>query len=172
MHFLIDDISELSSIETGNVKIEIQKINLHNIVKEVFATLEAKAEKREITLENDIPKKTFVKADYLRLEQMLTNLADNAIKFNSQTGIVTVSYEQEESTDIIKVSDTGEGIMREHLQRIFERFYRIDHSRTREIGGTGLGLAIVKHLARLHKGEVNVTSILGEGTTFSISIPK
>jgi two-component system phosphate regulon sensor histidine kinase PhoR len=172
MHLLIDDIAELSSIEAGNVNVEIKKVNLHYLVKEVFTILEAKANDREILLKNDVPQEAFVMADCIRLEQMLTNLVDNAIKFNSQRGIVTIRYRPEDSSDIIEVSDTGEGIVKEHLERIFERFYRIDRARTREIGGTGLGLAIVKHLARIHSGEVKVSSILGEGSTFSIELPK
>lgn len=172
MHLLINDISELSMIEAGNVKVSIKKVNLHKLVKDVYAILEAKAIERQVFLVNDIPKKTHVKADYIRLEQMLINLVDNAVKFNRKDGSVKISFEEENLTDVIKVADTGEGIRREHLQRIFERFYRVDRSRTREIGGTGLGLAIVKHLARLHGGEVKVDSVLSEGTTFSISLPK
>lgn len=171
MHLLIDDIAELSSIEAGNVSVEIKKVKLHYLVREVFSILEAKANDREILLKNDVPQETFVMADYIRLEQMLTNLVDNAIKFNNQRGIVTISYRPENEIDIIEVSDTGEGIIKEQLQRIFERFYRVDRARTREIGGTGLGLAIVKHLARLHRGEVKVNSVLGEGSTFSIELP-
>ena len=102
---------------------------------------------------------------------MLVNLIDNAIKFNRQGGSVTVSYDQFEGRDVIAVTDTGEGILPEHAQRIFERFYRADRARSREIGGTGLGLAIVKHLARLHGGEVAVNSSLGSGTTFRIELP-
>ncbi len=172
MHLLVDDISELSSIEAGNVKLDIKKINLHRLINEIFATLETKARERDLFLQNDVPEETFVLADYIRLEQMMTNLIDNAIKFNRQEGFVIVEYEETNSTDVIKVSDSGEGIIKEHLKRIFERFYRIDRARTREIGGTGLGLAIVKHLARLHKGEIAVTSNLGEGSTFFIELPK
>lgn len=172
MHLLVDDISELSSIEAGNVNLQVKEMNLHNLVKEIFANFEAKANKRDIILLNDVETDFTVTADYIRLEQMLTNLIDNAIKFSSPAGTVTISAEETETSHIIKVADTGEGILKEHQQRIFERFYRIDRARTREIGGTGLGLAIVKHLTRLHKGEVNITSILGEGSTFSIELPK
>ena len=111
-------------------------------------------------------------ADVVRLEQMLTNLIDNAIKFNVEGGSVTVSHLTGENKDVIMVADTGEGISGEHLQRIFERFYRTDRARSREIGGTGLGLAIVKHLTRLHGGEINVSSELSKGTNFSIELPK
>jgi two-component system phosphate regulon sensor histidine kinase PhoR len=102
---------------------------------------------------------------------MLTNLIDNAIKFNRECGSVTVVFSDDAGKNLISVIDTGEGIVPENLQRIFERFYRIDRGRTRNVGGTGLGLAIVKHLARLHGGEVFVASTLGRGTTFSIELP-
>lgn len=172
MHLLIDDISELSSIESGNVSVEIKRLDLHELVREVFATLEAKAEERDVTLILDVDENSFVEADVVRLEQMLTNLIDNAIKFNRRHGTVTVSLNSSDEIDFIEISDTGEGIVREQLARIFERFYRIDRARTREVGGTGLGLAIVKHLARLHGGEVRVTSSLGIGSTFSIELPR
>ncbi len=172
MHHLINDIAELSSIEAGKVKIEVKKLNLFALVREVFASLSAKAKNRNILLQNEVPEEAFVTADIIRLEQMLTNLIDNAIKFNSIDGMVIVSYGQQDSMDIINVSDTGEGILKEHQQRIFERFYRIDRARTREVGGTGLGLAIVKHLAKLHGGEVSLNSTLGEGSTFNIHLPQ
>lgn len=172
MHHLINDISELSSIEAGNVRVDVKELNLFALVREVLASLAAKAEQRNVLLQNEVPKDAKVLADILRLEQMLTNLIDNAIKFNSHEGAVIINYKQTDSMDVIKVSDTGEGILKEHQQRIFERFYRIDRSRTREIGGTGLGLAIVKHLARLHSGEVRLTSSLGEGSVFTIELPR
>ena len=105
------------------------------------------------------------------MEQMLTNLIDNAIKFNVTGGSVEVECRMNGGRAIITVADTGEGIPRENLSRVFERFYRLDRGRTREIGGTGLGLAIVKHLARLHGGEVSVESELGRGTAFHIELP-
>ena len=172
MRHLIDDISELSSIESGNVKIEPKDIDLYTLVREVFINLSAKAEERGIALENEVEPDIKIFADVLRLEQMLTNLVDNAIKFNRRDGAVTVRCVSRDGRNLIEVSDTGEGIMREHVQRIFERFYRVDRARSREVGGTGLGLAIVKHLARLHGGEVSVSSSLGEGSTFSIDLPR
>jgi two-component system phosphate regulon sensor histidine kinase PhoR len=171
MHRLIDDILELSLIESGSVSLNPEKINLAARVDEVFTNLSSKANDLKVQLINEIPSATFVFADTIRLEQMLTNLIDNAIKFNSRAGNVTVSHRLFNSKNIISVTDTGEGISGEHLPRIFERFYRTDRARSREIGGTGLGLAIVKHLARLHGGEVSVTSTLGKGTTFSIELP-
>ena len=172
MHRLIDDILELSIIESGRVSLESKNVSLHNLVEELFINLSSKTKKRKIKLVNEIAKNTFVFADSVRLEQMLTNLIDNAIKFNAEKGSVYVSLTQRNDRDFISVTDTGEGISAEHLQRIFERFYRTDRARSREIGGTGLGLAIVKHLARLHGGEVSVNSTLGKGSTFSIELPQ
>ena len=101
---------------------------------------------------------------------MLINLIDNAIKFNREGGKVTVKFEHS-TRDQILVVDTGEGIPAQYLDRLFERFYRVDRARSREVGGTGLGLAIVKHLARAHGGEVSVSSELGKGSTFMIELP-
>ncbi len=171
MHSLIADILELSLIESGNVAIVVKEVRLHNAVDEVMAALSTKADERDIVLKNQVPMPAVVFADSIRLEQMLTNLIDNAIKFNRRSGTVTVEFDQIDGRDVISVSDTGEGIFPEHAQRIFERFYRADRARSREVGGTGLGLAIVKHLARLHGGEVAVTSSLGSGTTFRIDLP-
>jgi two-component system, OmpR family, phosphate regulon sensor histidine kinase PhoR len=171
MSHLINDILELSSIEAGKISIQLKKIKLHGLVEEVFTNLSTKAGERSIKLINQTGKDAAVFADVVRLEQMLTNLIDNAIKFNRQAGSVTVNYVRKDDKDIISVTDTGEGILGEHLQRIFERFYRTDRARSREIGGTGLGLAIVKHLARLQGGEVSVTSAPTKGTSFYIELP-
>jgi two-component system phosphate regulon sensor histidine kinase PhoR len=171
MHGLIADILELSLIESGNVSVSIREVKLAHMVEEVFASLSSKAAAREIILVNEIAESVRVNADPTRLEQMLTNLIDNAIKFNRVNGRVTVSHDHKPGRDTIAVTDTGEGIIGDHLHRVFERFYRADRGRTREVGGTGLGLAIVKHLARLHRGEVSVASTLGTGTIFTIELP-
>ena len=120
-----------------------------------------------------------VYADARRLEQMLTNLIENAIKFNRENGRVTIRLEQsaanaEDSSarDRIVVEDSGEGIPAQHLERLFERFYRVDRARSRNLGGIGLGLAIVKHLARAHGGEVIVSSEVGKGSAFTIELPR
>jgi two-component system phosphate regulon sensor histidine kinase PhoR len=111
-----------------------------------------------------------VHADERRLEQMLTNLIDNGIKFSKEQGTVSISHEAG-TRDRILVQDNGDGIPAQHLERLFERFYRVDRARSRDMGGTGLGLAIVKHLALLHGGEVTVASEFGKGTTFTIHLP-
>ena len=172
MHHLIDDILELSSIEAGKISIVPKEIKLSPLVEDVFMNLSSKATVKHIKLKNKVEPGKTILADKIRFEQMLTNLIDNAVKFNRENGSVSVAFAQKNETHLISVTDEGEGISNEHLQRIFERFYRTDRARSRHIGGTGLGLAIVKHLARLHGGEVSVASTLGKGSIFTIELPQ
>ena len=170
MHHLIDDILELSAIEAGKITVKPQPVELEVLVEEVWSTLAEKAVRRGVTFENRVAKETSVFADSRRLEQILINLLGNAVKFNREGGSVAVSYERINGFHRIRVADTGDGIAPEHLPRIFERFYRTDTARSRELGGTGLGLAIVKHLARLHHGEVRVESAVGKGSVFTVEL--
>ena len=171
MQGLIDDILELTAIEGGNVQLRAAPVELHELVQEICASLDAKAAAHSVRLENKVGTEVMVHADARRLEQMLTNLIDNAIKFSREHGTVVISHEPG-TRDRILVHDNGDGIPAQHLERLFERFYRVDRARSRDMGGTGLGLAIVKHLALLHGGEVTVTSELGKGSTFTIHLPK
>ena len=171
MHVLIDDILELTAIEGGNVQLKLAEVELSDLAGEVSAALSGKATTQKVKIVNEVPKNVTVYADARRLEQMLTNLVDNGIKFGREGGSVTIRYQTNER-DQISVEDNGDGIPAQHLERLFERFYRVDRARSRDMGGTGLGLAIVKHLALLHGGEVTVTSELGKGTTFKIHLPK
>jgi two-component system phosphate regulon sensor histidine kinase PhoR len=170
MHRLIDDILELSAIEAGNVEVNAEIVPLRPLVEDIVGTLSAAAAGRTVTVHNLVKPEAEILADPHRLAQMLTNLIDNAIKFNRDGGTVSISY-LSDTRDQIQVEDTGEGIPSHHLDRLFERFYRVDRARSRELGGTGLGLAIVKHLARAHGGEVTVESRFGEGTRFMIELP-
>jgi two-component system phosphate regulon sensor histidine kinase PhoR len=171
MHRLIDDILELSAIEAGNVKLRPEMIRLRPLVEDVVGGLDAVAASRNITINNLVEMEVQVFADPHRLMQMLTNLIENAVKFNREGGTVSINFSRNDC-DRICVEDTGEGIPSHHLDRLFERFYRVDRARSRELGGTGLGLAIVKHLARSHGGEVSVQSRFGEGTQFTIELPR
>lgn len=188
MQDLIDDTLELSAIESGNVQVRAEQVELYPIVSDVISSLAAKAAAQGIEVANNVAPEITVHADARRLEQMLTNLVENAIKFNRAGGQVTISSDNglagnkvksgsgrslalARHTDKIIVEDTGEGIPAQHLERLFERFYRVDRARSPEMGGTGLGLAIVKHLARAHGGEVTITSELGKGSTFTIELP-
>ncbi len=170
MHNLIDDILELSAIEAGTESVKPAPIHLRSLVSDVIQAVAARADARRVMLNNEVSKDATVFADARRLEQMLTNLIDNAIKFNQEHGTVTIRHERDER-DRISIADTGDGIPAEHLKRIFERFYRVDRARSRDMGGTGLGLAIVKHLALAHNGEVSVNSMPGQGSTFTIELP-
>lgn len=171
MHNLIDDILELSAIEAGTAQVEVEDVPLYALVNDVLTALASRAEARCVALRNEVAIGVTVLADARRLEQMLTNLVHNAIKFNRENGSVTIRHERTAGRDRLIVADTGDGIPPEHIKRIFERFYRVDRARSRELGGTGLGLAIVKHLARAHGGDVSVQSTLGEGSTFIIELP-
>jgi two-component system phosphate regulon sensor histidine kinase PhoR len=171
MHSLIDDILELSAIEAGTAKVEARPVRLRAMIADVLTALAARAAERGVALRNEVGEDVTVYADARRLEQMLTNLCDNAIKFNAEGGAVVVAHERAPGRDLISVSDTGEGIAPAHIPRIFERFYRVDRARSRALGGTGLGLAIVKHLARAHGGQATVRSTAGEGSTFTIELP-
>lgn len=170
MHGLIDEILELTAIEGGNVQLKAVLVELHALVHDICSSLAAKAATHNVTLKNNVPPGVMVHADERRLEQMLTNLIDNGIKFSRENGMVSISHEAG-ARDRILVQDNGDGIPAQHLERVFERFYRVDRARSRDMGGTGLGLAIVKHLALLHGGEVTVTSAPGKGTSFTIHLP-
>ncbi|HEX6188098.1 MAG TPA: ATP-binding protein [Pyrinomonadaceae bacterium] len=171
MERLIHDLLELGAIEGGSVSVNPETVQLKSLVDDVMSTLAMAAAERTVALRNLVPASAQVTADPHRLVQMLTNLIDNAIKFNREGGTVTIEHERN-GGDRISVTDTGEGISPQHLDRLFERFYRVDRARSRDLGGTGLGLAIVKHLAKAHGGEVSVTSRIGEGTQFTIELPR
>jgi two-component system, OmpR family, phosphate regulon sensor histidine kinase PhoR len=152
------------------VQLRPRQVDLKPVVDEAISSLEAKAKAHAIQITNQVSPDVKVYADARRLERMLTNLIDNGIKFNRPEGYVRIRYEGG-ARDKIIVEDNGEGIPLHHLERLFERFYRVDRARSRDMGGTGLGLAIVKHLALLHGGEVTVTSELRKGTAFTIHLP-
>lgn len=171
MHRLIDDILELSAIEAGNVQVRPETICLRSLAEDVIGSLDQTAAARNVALHNLVAPDVEIYVDPHRMTQMLTNLVENAIKFNRVGGAVYIRHELSDR-DRVSVEDTGEGVASHHLDRLFERFYRVDRARSRQLGGTGLGLAIVKHLARNHGGEVSVSSRLGEGTTFTIDLPR
>lgn len=171
MQRLIHDLLELGAIESGSVAVNTETVQLRTLVDDVMNTLARAASDRNVSLQNLVAADARVNVDPHRLVQMLTNLVDNAIKFNREGGSVTIAHVRDGS-DRISVTDTGEGIPSQHLDRLFERFYRVDRARSRDLGGTGLGLAIVKHLAKAHGGEVSVTSRIGQGTQFTIELPR
>ncbi|RCX17546.1 two-component system phosphate regulon sensor histidine kinase PhoR [Anaerobacterium chartisolvens] len=171
LYMLINDILQLSEIETNQKDTNLARHNLRPIIAEVLSILEGVAEKKSIRLIADIYGNVSIIANRDRIKQMLINLIDNAIKYNVESGTVTVKCFKAEGKVVISVKDTGIGIAQEHLSRIFERFYRVDKGRSRNMGGTGLGLSIVKHIVNLYSGDIRVNSEPGKGTEFVIQIP-
>jgi len=170
---LVQDLLTLSHIETGQIKMHFENIDLYKLTEEIFEQFEEKADRKEIKLSIEgSPRKVLVYADWQRINQVMTNLVSNAIKHSFDGGEVKVSFEVSKKNIVTNISDTGEGIAPEHQARIFERFYRVDKSRSREKGGTGLGLAIVKHILDGHNSKAEVESTPGKGSTFSFKLPR
>lgn len=172
LDMLVRDLLTLSQIEIGEIKMDKEYFDIRQLVVEVFDQLEENAQKRNVKLRLSPEKGRFpVFADYHRIHQVITNLIQNGIKYNKDGGYVKVSVKEYKKSTSISVTDNGEGIAPVHLNRIFERFYRVDQSRTRGKGGTGLGLAIVKHIMEGHNSEITVDSKVGRGTKFRFRLP-
>lgn len=169
---LINDILTLSELENKDFSANFQKINVNEFLEEVFFIMEPAARNKGIKLlykqyDDDL----YIYGDHDKLKQMMINLIDNAIKYTPKCGLVEIIESLEDDKVRIDVKDNGIGIPKEHLPRLFERFYRVDKARSRSVGGTGLGLAIVKHILTMFKGDIKVDSEVGKGTTFSVYIP-
>ncbi len=167
---MTDDLLTLANAEVHPVATPTPVV-LRPIVEEVLNQLSSRAQALNVTIENQVSEKLVVHADRNYLEQILINLIDNGAKYNHPGGHVLVTAAETPQQVTIKISDDGLGISSNHLPRIFERFYRVDKSRSRASGGTGLGLAIVHHLVEAHGGEITVESQLCEGTTFTVTFP-
>ena len=171
LQFLIEDLLTISQLESGRVLINFQTIELQPFVEKIFDDLKSRAGEHKAKLASELSGLR-ASADADRLEQVFVNLLDNAIKYGGD-GEVTVSGRTNDEGEIeISVEDRGPGIPPEALDRVFERFYRVDKARSREQGGTGLGLAIVKHIVQSHGGKVWAKSEVGRGTTFFFTLPK
>ncbi|NQY67585.1 MAG: sensor histidine kinase [Flavobacteriales bacterium] len=171
---IIEDLSTISMIESGQMSLNLTRFNLHDLISEVFETLEFKATAAEINLKFAPNTKSnyFVTADLEKIRQVVTNLIVNSVKYGKQNGTTTVHVIEIHDKILVEVSDNGMGISAEHLPRLFERFYRVDTNRSRNMGGTGLGLAIVKHIVETHDQSINVRSTLGTGSTFEFTLKK
>ncbi len=171
LDLLIQDLLTISALESERIKLNMQPVELPALVEKVFADLKPPAENKNVELVNRLTELTAT-ADANRLEQVLANLVDNAIKYGRAQGIVVVGGKRTDDGKIeVFVQDDGPGIPPEALDRVFERFYRVDKARSRDQGGTGLGLSIVKHIVQAHGGEVWVKSELGKGATFFFTLP-
>ncbi len=171
MNSLINDLLIIARLESKEDKLIKTKIKLKGFVNSIFEDLNPIAEEKNIKLINKIPENFSIYADENKMSILLKNLIENAIKYNKQNGTVEVLAFKEKKYCVIEVKDTGIGIPKESLPLIFERFYRVDKSRSRNIGGTGLGLSIVKHIVEAHKGKLEVESKINQGSTFRIKIP-
>lgn len=167
---LINDIIRLSEIEEHNKSEVMSQVNLLETAKEVEEILSNKADKHSVSLDVD-GEEVYVLANASYMSELFLNLVDNAIKYNNEQGHVWVRISQANGLAYVVVKDDGIGISSEHQDRIFERFYRVDKSRSKQTGGTGLGLSIVKHIATYHQGNVSIKSEVGKGTEITVTIP-
>jgi two-component system phosphate regulon sensor histidine kinase PhoR len=172
LRLLIEDLLTISELESGRVRLSLQRVAVRPLIEKVFADFRSRANARGVTLMNEAPESA-ARADAGRLDQVLCNLIENAIKYGREGGHVTVGAHARENDYLeIFVRDDGPGIPSDAIDRVFERFYRVDKARSREQGGTGLGLAIVKHIVLSHGGKVWAESEPGKGATFFFTIPK
>ncbi|MBK6282182.1 MAG: sensor histidine kinase [Draconibacterium sp.] len=171
---IVEDLESINKLETGELKPQFSVFDIVKIVEDVFDMEQRLSKERKISLMfADKPDKPLmVKADRKRIIEVLTNLVVNAIKYGKKNGFVKVGFYDFDDKLMIEVTDNGIGVDKKDLSRIFERFFRVDKSRSREQGGTGLGLSIVKHIIEAHNQTINVQSVLNEGTTFTFTLEK
>jgi signal transduction histidine kinase len=169
---LVDDLQELSLADAGEIKLNIQSENISSLINDTLNGIQAKATARDLALSADLPATLLmVSIDSHRIRQVLLNLLENAVAHTDKGGKITVAAKQQGKMVHVSVADTGEGIPVEEQSLIFERFYRVDRSRTRKTGGSGLGLTIAKRLVEAHGGSIKVESEPGQGSTFTFTVP-
>tara|TARA_Y100000590_G_scaffold154926_1_gene178028 strand:+ start:360 stop:1388 length:1029 start_codon:yes stop_codon:yes gene_type:complete len=173
--YIIKDLDLITQLEASTMNLNISSFNLIDLISDIFEQLEIKSKEKNIKLffDKKYDKEILVKADKARIEQVITNLLVNSINYGSKNGSTEVSISDlTEDKLIVRVTDNGDGIDQEHLPRLFERFYRVDVSRSRSHGGSGLGLAIVKHIIDAHNENIYINSELGVGSEFSFTLQK
>lgn len=169
---LVDDLLSLAQLESSRATLELSAVRVDELFNNLIRDWKEKLAAKNLKVIVDLtPEALTLHADGTRLEEVLYNLLDNAVKFSRENGEIYLRATPVGSEMVLSVSDNGLGIGKEHLSRIFERFYRADKARSRELGGTGLGLAIVKHIAQLHGGRVEAESEVGRGTTIRVVLP-
>lgn len=172
--YVVKDLEMISKLEAGELHLDFERFDIVEVIQNVFDMLEIQASKRQITLtfDNHYPA-IYVYADKERVQQVIANLVINSIKYGKDNGTTEIALEDAPSGKvIIRITDNGEGIAKEHLKRLFERFYRVDKSGNRKQGGSGLGLSIVKHILEAHRQKIYVESVLGVGSEFSFTLIK
>ena len=172
--YIIKDLDLITQLESSTLKLQITSFDIVKLTEEIIEDLEISASKKNIKIifnkiyENEI----LVDADRNRIEQVLTNLITNSINYGAEKGTTEISFESDQENIMVKVNDNGEGISEENMPRLFQRFFRVDISRSRSQGGSGLGLAIVKHIIDAHNENIYVQSTVGIGSEFSFSLKK
>jgi two-component system phosphate regulon sensor histidine kinase PhoR len=171
---IVDDLESISRLEAGELILENRTFDINELITDVIESLELKAKDSAIAITLDVPPgiQQYVYADKDRIRQVMVNLLVNSIKYGKKGGFTHVKVEDHDDFVTIEVSDDGIGIEKQHVGRLFERFYRVDKSRSREQGGTGLGLAIVKHIIEAHGQKITVDSTPVLGTTFTFTLKK
>ncbi len=170
---LIDDLDEISKLESGEMTINKEQFVIQDLIRDVFDTLSIKAKQKDIkfSIKKGCEAPVHVYADKEKIRQVLINLIENSVKYGKPDGQTIASvYNMDGKRALVEISDTGIGMAEEHLPRVFERFYRTDRARSRDIGGTGLGLAIVKHIVEAHDQTINVRSKVEVGSTFGFTL--
>lgn len=173
--YIVKDLDMITKLETGDLNLDYSNFDIVEIVKNVFDLLEMRANKKNITLTFDTKhtEPIYVYADQEKIQQVVTNLVMNSIKYGKEGGTTEVSIENlVKNKIIVRITDNGEGIQKQHIPRLFERFYRVDKSGARSEGGSGLGLAIVKHIIEGHNEKIYVESQFGVGSEFSFTLEK
>lgn len=172
---IVEDLEIITQFESGQLILHKEKIDIVELVRETIAAIDFSAKKRNVKIlfKENYDKPIYVKADRESIQKVISNLLINSIKYSKPGGGETkISFYDMDENILIEVSDNGIGVSHEHLPRLFERFYRVDRSRSREIGGTGLGLSIVKHIIEAHNQTISVRSTPGLGTTFGVTLEK
>lgn len=174
LSYLIKDLDEISKLESGELPINFSKFKINDLIKEVIETLELKAKQHniKISFKQKYDEPIMVTADRDKITQVLVNLLDNSFKYGREGGTTAITLFELHDQVLIEVTDDGMGIEEKYLPRLFERFFRTDTSRSRQIGGSGLGLAIVKHIVEAHQQTINVRSTEGVGSTFGFTLQK
>ena len=170
---IVDDLEVISQLETNEDVLDLDNFNIVDVINEAFDQLEMKANNMNVSLKlSKESNSEIVYADRNKIQQVFMNLISNSIKYGKNNGVTNVRLFDMTDKMLIEVADNGIGISEEALNRLFERFYRVDKNRSREIGGTGLGLAIVKHIIEAHQQTINVRSTVDVGSTFSFILEK
>jgi two-component system, OmpR family, phosphate regulon sensor histidine kinase PhoR len=174
LNAIIDDLLSLSKLEQDpdQFVLQMEEVELKGVLHSAIQACSSRTANEKATVDLICDDAIKIKINRQLIEQAVVNLVDNAVKYSGPEKRVEVVGEQQNDAIVIRVRDWGNGIGKEHLPRLFERFYRVDQARSRDLGGTGLGLAIVKHIAQVHKGSVKADSTLGKGSVFSIHLPK